>query len=177
MKKYIQSFEEIRKDNIASAGGKGANLGEMTSAGIPIPKGGVLLAEAYDAYMSANGIDTGAYENAKELRAAIASGEIPEEIKKELEEFYTSMGDGNARVAVRSSATAEDLDDASFAGQQETYLNVIGTEDLLEKVKMCYASLWGDRALSYRKNAGYDNWPRSGNSIRESSEVPYRPHT
>ena len=156
MKKYIQSFEEIRKDNIASAGGKGANLGEMTSAGIPIPKGGVLLAEAYDAYMSANGIDTGSYENAKDLRETILKGEIPDEIRKELEEFYTSMGDGNARVAVRSSATAEDLDDASFAGQQETYLNVIGTEDLLEKVKMCYASLWGDRALSYRKNAGYD---------------------
>ena len=155
MSEYILSFNNIKKEDIPSAGGKGANLGEMTSAGINIPKGGVLLSQAYDKYMSENVIDPEKYENGKELREAIINGELPSVIKKEVTEFYTSMGD-DVRVAVRSSATAEDLEDASFAGQQETYLNVIGITDLLEKVKMCYASLWGDRAVSYRKNSGYD---------------------
>ena len=156
MKTYVLPFEKIRKEDIASAGGKGANLGEMTAAGIPIPKGGVLLSEAYREYMKANAIDAGSFADAKDLREAILQGKLPEEIEKALKDFYASLGSGTARVAVRSSATAEDLEDASFAGQQETYLNVTGLQDLTEKVKMCYASLWGDRACSYRKRAGYD---------------------
>ncbi len=156
MSKFILAFENIKKEDIPSAGGKGANLGEMTAAGISIPKGGVLLAGAYDEYMRTNGIDPAKYDNAKLLREAIVNGRLSEDIVKEVEEFYATLGDGNARVAVRSSATAEDLDDASFAGQQETYLNVIGISELLDKIKRCYASLWGDRAVSYRKNSGYD---------------------
>ncbi|MCR5120300.1 MAG: phosphoenolpyruvate synthase [Lachnospiraceae bacterium] len=155
MLKYILSFEEIKKEDINTAGGKGANLGEMTAAGINIPKGAVILAQAYDKYMSENDIYPEKYENGKELREAIVNAEIPSEMKKEIEAFYEGMGK-DARVAVRSSATAEDLDDASFAGQQETYLNVIGRNDLFEKIKLCYASLWGDRAVSYRKNSGHD---------------------
>ena len=156
MSKNIRSFGEIKKEDIGSAGGKGANLGEMTGAGINIPGGGVLLACAYDEYMSFNGIDPGKYESAEELREAIRQGEIPEDLKKEIEDFYISIGGDDVRLAVRSSATAEDLDDASFAGQQETYLNVNGSSDLNDKIKSCYASLWGDRAVSYRKNYGYD---------------------
>ena len=137
MLKYILSFEEIKKEDINTAGGKGANLGEMTAAGINIPKGAVILAQAYDKYMSENDIYPEKYENGKELREAIVNAEIPSEMKKEIEAFYEGMGK-DARVAVRSSATAEDLDDASFAGQQETYLNVIGRNDLFEKIKLCY---------------------------------------
>ncbi len=156
MSVYIREFKDIRKDEVALAGGKGANLGEMTAAGINIPKGAVLLADAYDEYMAFNSIEPDNFADSKEVRKAIMDGTIPSEIKEEITAYYHSMGKDDVRVAVRSSATAEDLDDASFAGQQETYLNVIGIDDLLEKVKMCYASLWGDRALSYRKNQGYD---------------------
>ncbi len=156
MYKYIRAFDDIRKEDIKDAGGKGANLGEMTSAGIPVPPGGVLLSDAYDVYMSSNGIDPLMYENAKDLRKAIADGSIPDDIKAEITGFYETVCGAGSRVAVRSSATAEDLEDASFAGQQETYLNVTGIDMLLEKVKECYASLWGDRAVSYRRNSGYD---------------------
>lgn len=157
MYKYIRAFEDIRKDDITDAGGKGANLGEMTCAGIPIPPGGVLLSSAYDAYMSSNGIDPDKFKKAADLREAIIHGSMPEDIIDEIKEFYETVCGFDSCVAVRSSATAEDLEDASFAGQQETYLNVVGTDMLLDKVKHCYASLWGDRAVSYRKNSGYDS--------------------
>ena len=153
--KYLNRFEEIRKEDVASAGGKGANLGEMTAAGIPVPAGAVLKAAAYDRYMEKNSIVPEKAENAQALRDAIMQGTMPGDIAEELRTFYASMG-RNTRVAVRSSATAEDLEDASFAGQQETYLNVQGEEELLAKVKACYASLWGDRAVSYRKTSGHD---------------------
>lgn len=152
----ILEFEKIGKEDVQIAGGKGANLGEMTSAGINIPKGAVLLACAYDEYMNFNRIDPEAYDSADKLREAIRQGEIPGGIRKEIEDFYNGIGGDKVRLAVRSSATAEDLDDASFAGQQETYLNVMGLEDLIDKIKSCYASLWGERAVSYRKNYGYD---------------------
>lgn len=153
--KYLMPFEEIRKENVSLAGGKGANLGEMTAAGIPVPRGAVLLAPAYDLFLEENQIRPEAYEDGAQLRGAIREGVLPEEIAREVMQYYASLGE-NRRVAVRSSATAEDLEDASFAGQQETYLNVVGTEEILQKIKDCYASLWGDRAVSYRKNSGYD---------------------
>ena len=156
MSKNIRSFGEIKKEDIGSAGGKGANLGEMTRAGINIPVGGVLLACAYDEYLSFNRIEPEKYEDGKGLREAIRQGKLPEDLSKEIEDFYISIGGDNVRLAVRSSATAEDLDDASFAGQQETYLNVTGLSDLYDKIKLCFSSLWGDRAVSYRKNYGYD---------------------
>ena len=152
---FIRTFDRIRKENISEAGGKGANLGEMTNAGISVPRGAVLTASAYDRFIEANSIDISDQVNAASIREAIHNGILPGEIISEITEFYRSMGD-NVRVAVRSSATAEDLEDASFAGQQETYLNVIGTDTLLTKIKDCYASLWGDRAVSYRRNSGYD---------------------
>lgn len=163
MERFMLRFEEIRKEDIAAAGGKGANLGEMTNAGIPVPPGAVLTAAAYDRFMDFNGIIPEQMLNgaesessaAEQIRNAIRKGTLPDEIQEELSAFYQTLG-GNARVAVRSSATAEDLEDASFAGQQETYLNVIGIDMLLQKVRECYASLWGDRAVSYRKTQGYD---------------------
>ena len=153
--KYIKAFNEIKKEDIAIAGGKGANLGEMTQAGIPVPPGVVLTADAYDCFMQESGIEPSKFEKAADIRNAILSSGIPAIIEEEIREFCESLEDG-ARMAIRSSATAEDLDDASFAGQQETYLNVIGFDNVLLKVRECYASLWGDRAVSYRKNSGYD---------------------
>ena len=142
MEKYILIFDEIKKQDVAIAGGKGANLGEMTNAGIPVPPGAVLCAAAYDKYMAENKIDTGKIMEFAEsdeaasanIREAIRRGKLPEDIKKQIVSFYETLG-GDARVAVRSSATAEDLEDASFAGQQETYLNVVGTRMLLEKCR------------------------------------------
>jgi phosphohistidine swiveling domain-containing protein len=163
MEKYVMQFMDIRKQDVAIAGGKGANLGEMVCAGFPVPLGVVVTADAYGKFMEENGIgiseimkNAESTENAVSyIRKAIVSGEIPADIKEQIVGFYLTLG-ANARVAVRSSATAEDLDDASFAGQQETYLNVIGEEALLQKVKECYASLWSSRAISYRKAQGYD---------------------
>lgn len=165
----VKSFGEIRKEDVEIAGGKGANLGEMVSAGISVPDGFVLTSEAYRIYVRANQLDTWIREQllkaegdekqlicaAGEIRRRILKGTVPDEIRKELLDFYHKME--SPRVAVRSSATAEDLKDASFAGQQETYLNVRGDEELLQKVKECYASLWGERAVFYRHHQGYDN--------------------
>ena len=133
MEKYVLAFEEIGKQDIAIAGGKGANLGEMVNCGIPVPAGGVLCAAAYDRYMEQNNIsvkemmekEADVEKAAQMIRDKILNGAFEEEIKKQIVSFYHSLGE-NVRVAVRSSATAEDLEDASFAGQQETYLNVVG---------------------------------------------------
>ena len=154
MNKYIADFSAIGKNDVSIAGGKGANLGEMTSAGIAVPPGAVLTAQAYEHFMRENAIDTEDFRDAADIRKAIIKGNIPDDMRDEITGLYRSMGKG-ARVAVRSSATAEDLEDASFAGQQETFLNVRGEEELLKKIKECYASLWGNRAVSYRRKQGY----------------------
>lgn len=153
---YIQKFETITKGDIGTAGGKGANLGEMTQAGIPVPPGAVLTTEAYERFIEFNGIVLSGEPG--RIRKDILAGAIPENVKSEILDYYRGMGE-NARVAVRSSATAEDLEDASFAGQQETYLNIQGEDMLLDSIKACYASLWGERAVSYRKEKGYDRLP------------------
>lgn len=149
---YIHEFQSIGKQDVETAGGKGANLGEMTRAGISVPPGAVLIAAAYERFIQENGIDVA--KEPETIRADILAGRLPEDVKRELFAFYQSMGE-DVRVAVRSSATAEDLADASFAGQQQTYLNVRGKDQLLNCIKRCYASLWGDRAVSYRQAAGY----------------------
>lgn len=154
MNHYILTFEHIGKTDISTAGGKGANLGEMTQAGIPVPSGAVLSAAAYQLFMEKNKINTAAAP--EQIRTDITGGTFPDEIKESILGYYRTLGD-KKRVAIRSSATAEDLADASFAGQQETYLNVIGEEMLLNSIKACYASLWNNRAVSYRKTQGYSN--------------------
>ncbi len=165
----ILDFNEIKKEDVLVAGGKGANLGEMTSAKINVPSGFVITADAYRDFLKVNGIDV-LIENgikksvaderkllneAEHFIGKIKSGKFPEQLENAIREKYFNLGN-NTRVAVRSSATAEDLPDASFAGQQETYLNVQGIESVLNGVRNCYASLWGNRAVSYRFHQGYD---------------------
>src|SRR5215204_5097804 len=146
---YTAWFDEIRKDDIALAGGKGANLGELSNAGLPVPPGFVVTTTAYDAFVEANGIG-----DAIVGRALVTRVDDPaafEEVADGIRAAYQELSeDGETPVAVRSSATAEDLPGMSFAGQQETYLNVRGAEALLEGVKNCWASLWTARAMAYR---------------------------
>ncbi|MCM1268359.1 MAG: PEP-utilizing enzyme [Bacteroidales bacterium] len=170
----IRKFQEIGKDDVMTAGGKGANLGEMTRAGLAVPPGFVVTAAAYRSFLADNHIDeeiaallddAGMDEQklfaaAEKIRALITAGKLPASLREEVSQGYLLLCDraGNEalRVAVRSSATAEDLPDASFAGQQETYLNVVGIDALCENIIRCYASLWGNRAVSYRQTQGYD---------------------
>src|SRR5215216_5278409 len=167
---YTAWFDEIRKDDIALAGGKGANLGELSRAGLPVPPGFVLTTAAYDAFVESKDIgdaivghasvaraeDPAAFEEVAEgIRALFSGGKVPEAMADEIRAAYEELSeDGETAVAVRSSATAEDLAGASFAGQQETYLNVRGAEALLDGVKNCWASLWTARAMAYRARQG-----------------------
>ena len=165
----VLDFSKIRKEDVLTAGGKGANLGEMVSAGINVPKGFVVTADAYKEFLKINSLEevfkkelTGSVQDeaelvktAKKLRELISKGKLPDTVINEVKNAYEELGE-NVRVAVRSSATAEDLPDASFAGQQETYLNVRGVEEVLLRIVDCYASLWGTRAVSYRANQGYN---------------------
>ena len=163
MMSYTIPFSELNKTNIPSAGGKGANLGEMTAAGFPVPSGFVLTTEAYDAFVQANSLqqkivdlaqtvaadDPQSSEVASEkIKQLFLGADMPEGIADDLITAHDVLGE--SAVAVRSSATAEDLIDASFAGQQETYLNVQDKETLLDGVKRCWASLWTARAITYR---------------------------
>ncbi len=172
--KYIKWFEEIGKGDIDLVGGKGANLGELTNNGVNVPPGFSITAEAYRDFLVENnlqdriksllvGLDT---ENASELqqlsreiRGFMAEGEMPEAIKADILEAYEQLkakGVKTENVAVRSSATAEDLPDASFAGQQDTYLNISGPNELLYHVKKCWSSLWTARAIYYRQEQDFD---------------------
>jgi phosphohistidine swiveling domain-containing protein len=165
-------FDELRKDDIALAGGKGANLGELSHAGLPVPPGFVVTTTAYDAFVEANRIadaivgrasltradDPAGFEEVAEgIHALFSGGKVPWAIADEVRAAYQELGeDGETPVAIRSSATAEDLPGMSFAGQQETYLNVRGAEALLDGVKNCWASLWTARAMAYRARQGVD---------------------
>jgi pyruvate,water dikinase len=161
-------LEQVRSEDIDSVGGKGASLGEMTAAGLPVPPGFVVTAETYRSFIEGTGIAEALFEAVEvdaddstaladaEARAEelILGTEMPEGLREEILGAYADLDDGNAFVAVRSSATAEDLPDASFAGQQETFLNVTG-EDLIERVKQCWASLFTRRAIYYRGEQGF----------------------
>ena len=165
----ILGFNEIGKEDVIKAGGKGANLGEMVSAGINVPKGFVITADAYKEFLRINSLNEllkdeltkAGKDHAKLLKAAekfrksIKMGRLPENTVNEVKSAYQNLGD-NILVAVRSSATAEDLSEASFAGQQESYLNIRGIDDVLDKIRDCYASLWGNRAVIYRANQNYN---------------------
>jgi rifampicin phosphotransferase len=131
---YVMRFAELGRGDIAVAGGKGANLGELTRAGLPVPPGFVLTTAAY--------------------RDVGVDAPIPEDMAREITDAWSALGE--VPVAVRSSATAEDLEDASFAGQQDTYLNVRGAAALLDAVRECWASLWTERAVAYRARQGID---------------------
>ena len=156
-------FTEIDSGDLALAGGKGANLGEMTQRGAPVPPGFVVSVVSYEKFLSENGLDVrlgeilagidvyrtaGLVEVARAAQQAILSAPMPPDLATEIAEAYHTLGEG--LVAVRSSATAEDLPDASFAGQQRTYLNVLGIDQVLETIKGCWASLFEARAIFYR---------------------------
>jgi len=170
---HTLKFSEIRKSDIAYVGGKGANLGEMFSAGIPVPNGFVVTAKAYFDFLDSTSIrqkiltelsgldieDSKALMKAsKNVKTAILAAKMPESLKKEVRKAYQKLcGVHDDLVAVRSSATAEDLPEASFAGQQETYLNIIGTENVIKNVQKCWASLFEARAIFYRTENGFDH--------------------
>lgn len=179
--RYIRRFDSLNINDIALVGGKNASLGEMIGSlkplGVKVPEGFAVTADGYRAFVNHNGFEPkirALFEgvdisNVEALsycgdavRTLMLSGTIPEELKNEIIEGYRMMereyGMVSVDVAVRSSATAEDLPDASFAGQQESYLNVRGESMLVEHVKRCFASLFTDRAISYRHSRGYDHF-------------------
>jgi pyruvate,water dikinase len=175
-KKHILWFEEIRKTDIPLVGGKNASLGEMLNVKIPVPPGFAITAYAYKQFITKTGIaqkiyktitdtvknpnDPKEYETAsKEIRKLIESTKMPKDMEKEIQTAYkalcTKTKTANLYVAVRSSATAEDLPDASFAGQQETFLNTRGENELLKNTVKCWSSLFTPRAIFYRTEKGF----------------------
>lgn len=165
-------LEEIRKEDIPSVGGKGASLGEMASIGLPVPKAFVVTAQAFRRFLIETGLENRLYscfdgldvedsaaleEAAGKAMKLVLEAEMPKRISEDILRAYHRLAPEPMIVAVRSSATAEDLPDASFAGQQETFLNIRGNEDLLEAVQKCWASLYGARAIYYRSKQGFDD--------------------
>lgn len=170
-RRIVVWFEEVDKRSIGIAGGKGANLGELLRAGIPVPNGFIVTADAYVSFLEYAGIqprmrellepvdDSDSerlQEIAEQVKQLVASAPMPPEIAAAIRQSYRKLGGG--RVAVRSSATAEDLPDASFAGQQRTYLNVVGEDEVITSVRGCWASLFEPRAIFYRIQHGFDHF-------------------
>ncbi|GAA5818707.1 MAG: Phosphoenolpyruvate synthase [Methanobrevibacter sp. CfCl-M3] len=173
---YVKKFEEIVKEDVSIAGGKGANLGELTQAGIPVPPGFVITSETYKKFMDETGIfdkvmdllkpvdvnnNNELQEVAKKIKSLITSTEIPDDIKTVIIEAYNALGEKTGveetDVAVRSSATAEDLPEASFAGQQDTFLHILGIDQVLKYVRKCWASLFEARAIFYREENDFEH--------------------
>src|SRR3989344_1265836 len=196
-KKPIVWFEEVGKEDVGLVGGKGANLGEMTTANLPIPYGFILTSHAYFDFVKHANIEGKLrqllsmvnYDNTTEIEQAsdhirdvILKSDTPDYLTKQIIHFYGMLAEkedeyltkkhnflykalhkikkvySDPLVAVRSSATAEDLPDASFAGQQDTYLNVHGETQLLQKIKECWASLFTARAIYYRQEKKFDHF-------------------
>jgi rifampicin phosphotransferase len=152
---------------LETVGGKGLNLMRLTQAGMPVPPGFVVSTAAYAAFVAFNHLDEelgDAFaaqetnqplaETSARMRSAFEHGEFPLEMAQHITEAYRQLGQGDLAVAVRSSATAEDLAEASFAGQQDTYLNVRGEKNVLEAIRRCFGSLWSERAMDYRARHG-----------------------
>lgn len=175
---YCIPLHKIRNSDEAIVGGINASLGEMIyslkSKGIAVPDGYAISAKTYQAYLDENKLGRALTENLAKLDVAnlsnlheiglvcrewMASGKIPESIKNEITVSYLSLIESNEEpsVAVRSSATAEDLPDASFAGQHDSFLNIHGAEAFLEAVKRCYISLFNNRAIKYRIDNGFEH--------------------
>jgi len=173
---YVVKFEDLNKSDIGIAGGKGANLGELTQAGIPVPPGFVVTAETYEKFMDEAGIndkvmdildqidinDTKALQAAsEEIKSLINESPIPEDMILFITEAYNQLcqrvGEDDTDVAIRSSATAEDLPEASFAGQQDTFLHVSGNEEVIEYIRKCWASLFEARAIFYREENNFEH--------------------
>ena len=180
IEEFTKWFEDLRIEDVPSVGGKNASLGEMirnlSEKGVNVPSGFAVTAYAYKYMIEKAGIDQkireilsdldthdvhNLAERGQKIRELIKSTPLPPELEEEIRKRYREMEERygeNVDVAVRSSATAEDLPDASFAGQQETYLNVRGEDELVEKVRECFASLFTNRAISYRVDKGFDHF-------------------
>ena len=173
---YVEKFEDLNKNDISIAGGKGANLGELTQAGIPVPPGFVVTAQAYEYFMDEAGIndkvmsildetdinDTKALQAAaEEIKKIIIESPIPDDLTLFIREYYNELcqrvGEDDTDVAIRSSATAEDLPEASFAGQQDTFLHVSGDDEVIEYIRKCWASLFEARAIFYREENDFEH--------------------
>jgi pyruvate,water dikinase len=175
-KHFVVWFKDVGREDIPLVGGKGANLGEMTKAGFPVPNGFIVTSQAYYEFVEVNKLKDKIrvflhdldVSNSKKLEEAsievkklIISSPIPKEIAKQIFKAYFHLNKSllhHALVAVRSSATAEDLPTASFAGQQETFLNVQGEANVLEKIRECWASLFTPRAIFYRETNKFDHF-------------------
>ena len=170
----VKWFEELGTGDVAQAGGKGANLGEMTKAGFPVPPGFVITAQAYQDFIEESGLTakikrrlTGLNSEdgvqlrrrAKEIQGLISQAKVPSRIEDEVIKAYRTLskkGSTDAEfVAIRSSATMEDSETASFAGMNATFLNVKGEDALILKLKECWASLYGARVIFYRAKKGF----------------------
>ncbi len=175
--KLIAWLDELSNKDVALAGGKGASLGEMWNAGLPVPPAFVVTAEAYRYFIKETkldekirevlkGIDVNdsddLKERSKKARELIINAKMPKDLELNIIESYNKLckenGGKDIFVAVRSSATAEDLPDASFAGQQDTYLNIKGAKNVVDAVQRCFASLFTDRAVFYREQKGFDHF-------------------
>jgi len=176
--RYIKWFNQVRSKDVGLVGGKNASLGEMIQkVHVPIPDGFIVTSKGYWKFIKHNrlqnfirktlrGLDTHDVKDLGErgrlIREKIVESKMPEDMRREIIQSYKKLQrkfrkEKNVYVAVRSSATAEDLPNASFAGQQETYLNVLGEEELIESVKKCFASLFTNRAISYRVDKGFSH--------------------
>jgi len=177
---FVKWFEELGMHDVPLVGGKNASLGEMIrnlgKKGVKVPSGFAVTAYAYKYTIEKAGIDKkikeilsdldthdvqNLAERGEKIRNLIKNTPLPKELEEEIRKYYREMEKRygkNVDVAVRSSATAEDLPDASFAGQQETFLNVRGEDELIEKVRECFASLFTNRAISYREDKGFDHF-------------------
>ena len=184
---FVIPFDEIDLGSLPQVGGKNASLGEMIrslgAAGVRVPNGFAVTVDAYRVHLGEAGIEADIYraldgldvkdlpalaETAREIRDRIASASLPEAVAAEAQRAYAALseayGEHETDVAVRSSATAEDLPTASFAGQQETYLNVRGRDALDRAIRACMASLFTDRAIVYRSQQGIDHRGRARTS-------------
>ncbi len=168
--KAIVWFQEVGKDDGALVGGKGANLGEMTQAQIPVPPGFIVTSPTYFRFLDASGLrplieralagldvhnNDALQQASRQIKQLIVDAPVPEEVAGEIKAAYRQLGRG--AVAVRSSATAEDLPSASFAGQQSTFLNIEGEDNVVEAVRACWASLFEARAIFYRVENGFEH--------------------
>ena len=179
MAKQIAWFNELDMNDVERVGGKNASLGEMiqnlSNAGITVPNGFATTADAFRSFLELNNLeqkinkrlveldvtDVGSLSEAgTEIRGWVVEGKLPDDLENDIRAAYKQMLDdseGEISVAVRSSATAEDLPEASFAGQQESYLNVVGIDEVLRRVRDVFASLYNDRAISYRVHHGFEH--------------------
>ncbi|HBQ13790.1 MAG TPA: phosphoenolpyruvate synthase, partial [Myxococcales bacterium] len=169
----VPALDGLRLRDVPRVGGKGANLGELLAAGLPVPPGFVVSADAYLAAMDAAGVRADLTQMARaldaddpealevvtdQLRDMVSRAGVPETLRAQIADAYAALGD-DVSVAVRSSATMEDSGGASFAGMNETFTNVVGLSAVVDAVLRCWTSVWGARVVAYRASQGIDEEP------------------